>query len=913
MDAAPAYLPKTPLMQQYFRARAEHPGVLLLMRVGDFYEAYGEDAETIASALNITLTGREDGGTRISMAGVPHHATERYVARLIRQGFRVALMDQVEDPKLAKGLVKRKVTRVMSRGTVFEDSLLDAKANNFLAAAYDDGAVAGLAIADVSTGEFLATEASGEDRLRRLVDELCRIEPAELLTPEEDRDLTELLGKATGMTVHAFAPPDASHRRSGSAADRLCARFGTATLRGFGCEEYTAGLSAALLLLDYLDETQTGASRHITGLGTYSTGDFMVLDASARRNLELTTSLSDGGRSHSLIGVLDETLTSMGGRLLRRWLDEPLLSCDEIERRLGAVAAFAKSELVRGDVRELLKGVNDIERLVSRASAGMAGGRDLVGLRDSLERLPALSNALASIEEPLIREHACRLRGEIPPMQELLAVHEPRTDEVSPAVLSPEEVAALIRRAIADQPPSGIKDAGLIRDGFSKELDELRSMARDGRSWIASLEADERAKTGISSLKVGYNAVFGYYLEVTKPNLPKVPSDYVRKQTTSTGERYITQALKEYEERILRADERALELEQRLFAEVRERIAAASAPLLAVARSVAIIDLVAGFAEAAVRSNYSRPTVTNGETIRIRAGRHPVVERLQGPASFVPNDCLLDCEQERLHIITGPNMSGKSTALRQTALITLMAQIGSFVPADSAEIGLVDRIFTRVGAHDELATGQSSFMVEMNECASILNNATRRSLVVLDEVGRGTSTYDGLSIAWAVAEHLLRIGCKALFATHYHYLNELAKQQEGVRNFRVAVKEQGEKIVWLHKLVPGGTDRSYGIQVARMAGVPAEVVERAQEILKSLERAKTGPNVNAGIAAMEPSAEACATTISAKRRKVQLTLFEAERHPALEELAELDVTALTPVEALMKLEQLARSVRGPKR
>lgn len=890
------YTPKTPLMQQYFRARAEHPGVVLLMRVGDFYEAYGEDAETIAQALNITLTGREDSGTRVSMAGVPHHATERYVARLIRKGFRVALMDQVEDPKLAKGLVKRKVTRVMSRGTIFEDSLLDAKANNFLVAAWDSGTVAGLAIADVSTGEFLTTEIPGEDRLRQIVEELCRLEPAELLVPAADTDLTELLRRTTGVPVHAFAPTDVP--RSRTPQEALSAHFGTATLRGFGCEDYTAGLAAAALLLDYLRETQTGAAQHITGIGVYSSRDFMTLDAAARRNLELTASLSQGGRSHTLLGVLDETMTSMGGRLLKRWLEEPLIACAQIEARLEAVAVFAAGELLRGDVRELLKGVNDIERLVSRAAAGLANARDLVGLRDSLERLPALTDALVSVDTPQVREQARRLGWKGDPQPDLLEVREPSATPES--TLTPAEVAALIRRAIADDPPAGVREGGIIRSGYSPELDELRTAAKDGRSWIASLETDERARTGINSLKVGYNAVFGYYIEVTKANLAKVPSDYTRKQTTANGERYITHALKDYEDRVLRADEHGVELEQRLFIEVRDRVAAASSPLLAVARAIAVIDVLSGFAEAAVRNRYMRPVVTDGEMIRIRAGRHPVVERLQGPSAFVPNDCLLDCEEERLHIITGPNMSGKSTALRQVALIALMAQIGSFVPADSAEIGVVDRIFTRVGAHDELSTGQSTFMVEMNETASILNNATRRSLVVLDEIGRGTSTYDGLSIAWAVAEHLVKIGCKTLFATHYHYLNDLAKQLPGVRNYRVAVKEQGDRIVWLHKLVPGGTDRSYGIQVARMAGVPAEVIERAREILKSLERG--GSRAGTDLVAADQA-------VPTRREKVQLTLFEAAKHPVVEELEELDVTALTPIEAMMKLDDLARRAK----
>ncbi len=894
-SAAPI-VPRTPLMQQYFRARAEHPGVVLLMRVGDFYEAYGEDAVTIANALNITLTGREDSGQRIAMAGVPHHATERYVARLIRKGFRVALMDQVEDPKFAKGLVKRRVTRVMSRGTVFEDSLLDAKANNYLVAAVVGEPVAGLGVVDVSTGEFLTTEVGGDRRAEQLIEEICRLEPAEVLVPEGQEELAETIRQATGAPVHLYGPRDAPSSRT--AWDVLTHHFGTQSLRGFGCEEYTAGLDAAALVLDYLKETQVNALAHITSLSTYSTREFMVLDAAARRNLELTTAMGEGGKSRTLLAVMDHTLTPMGGRMLRRWLEEPLLDRDKIDRRLSAVEELARGEILRGDLREALRGVNDIERLVSRCAAGLANARDLVGLKDSLNRLPHIADLLRSCECEALDGLAARLGGRsrapgdgsVP----LLA------EQKQAYAASVREVAELIERAIAPDPPAGLRDGGLIQPGYSAELDVLHAAAKDGRSWIANLEAEERKRTAIASLKVGYNAVFGYFIEVTKPNLPKVPSDYIRKQTTAAGERFITPALKEYEAKVLGADEKAVELEYNLFVGVRDRVAEASGPLLGVARAAAELDALAGFAEAAVRNHYVRPCVTDNDEIVIRAGRHPVVERMYGGAVFVPNDCVLDCGENQLHVITGPNMSGKSTALRQVALIVLLAQTGSFVPADDARIGVVDRIFTRVGAHDELATGQSTFMVEMNETASILNNATRRSLVVLDEIGRGTSTYDGLSIAWAVAEHLTRIGCKTLFATHYHHLNELARTFPSVKNYRVAVKEQGDHIVWLHKLVPGGTDRSYGIQVARMAGIPPEVIARAREVLTSLERGSartTGDLVGAD------------ATIPAELKRMQLTLFEAEKHPVVDELERLDVTALTPIEALMKLDELQRKAR----
>ena len=879
-------------MQQYFGARDEHPGVLLLMRVGDFYEAYGEDAETIAGALNITLTSREDGGQRIAMAGVPHHAAERYIARLIRQGFRVAMMDQVEDPKLAKGLVKRRVTRVVSRGTVFEDALLEAGANNYLVAAVVGDPVAGLGVADVSTGEFLTTELDGDRREDSLIEEIRRLEPAEVLVPEGAKELAERIRQAVGAPVMFYGSRDAACIRS--PREVLTRHFGTQSLRGFGCEEYTAGVEASALVLSYLQETQVGALSHITALSTYSTREHMTLDSTARRNLELTSAFGEGGRSRTLLGVLDATLTPMGGRLLRRWLEEPLLDVARIERRLDAVEELVRGDILRGDARGLLRGVNDIERLVSRCAAGLANGRDLVGLRDSLRQMRPMAELLAASRSAMLGDVARRLNEAGLPDGPPLLLHDERRHGVG------GEVERLVSQAITDDPPVSLREGGLIRPGYSAELDALRSAAQDGRKWIADLERGERDRTGIASLKVGYNAVFGYFIEVTKANLAKVPEDYIRKQTTAAGERYITPALKEYESKVLGADEKAADLEFQLFVSVRERVAEASAGLLALAKAVAELDALQSLAEIAVANRYARPVVNEGDAIEIRGGRHPVVERIQGAASFVPNDCTLDCGEHQIHIITGPNMSGKSTALRQVALITLLAQIGSFVPADSATIGVVDRIFTRVGAHDELATGQSTFMVEMNETASILNNATSRSLVVLDEIGRGTSTYDGLSIAWAVAEHLVRIGARTLFATHYHHLNELAAQQPCVKNYRVAVKERGDQVIWLHKLVPGGTDRSYGIQVARMAGVPPEVVTRAKEVLAGLE--KNGKRAAGDVIGKEMA-------IRTKRQTLQLTLFEAERHPALEELDALDVTALTPIEAMMKLDELQRKAR----
>jgi len=887
------FIPRTPLMQQYFMARMERPGVLLMMRVGDFYECYGEDAETIAQAINITLTKREDGGQVIPMAGVPYHAVERYVAKLIMQGFRVALMDQVEDPKKAKGLVKRRVTRVMSRGTVFEDALLDSKSNNYLVAAVVGEPVAGLGVADVSTGEFLTTEIDGDNRAEKLIEEICRLEPAEVLVPEGDKELADLIRQFSDAPISYYTPKN-SHR-SRSAYDVLTRHFGTPSLRGFGCEEYTYGLQAAALVLQYLQETQSGALSHITSLSVYSTKEFMTLDTATRRNLELCVSFSEGGKGGTLLGVLDATLTPMGGRLLRRWLEEPLLEVSKINDRLDLVEIFVKDEILRGDIRDCLKGINDIERLVSRCCAGLANARDLIGLRDSLMRISPLREKIKSVE-------SVHFNSILQQLGEYQAPGNPvEVMESSPTPNCADEVANFIKRAINDDPPTSLREGGLIRSGYSLELDALRNSALEGRNWIANLESKERERTGISSLRVGYNAVFGYFIEVTKANLSKVPEDYIRKQTTANGERYITSSLKEYESKVLGADEKAMDLEYNLFLDIRDRVSESAPNLLAVARAVSIVDTLSALAETAVRNQYVRPVVNDEGVISIKGGRHPVVERIEGAGRFVPNDCLLDCDENQLHIITGPNMSGKSTALRQVALITLMSQVGSFVPADEAIIGVVDRIFTRVGAHDELASGQSTFMVEMNETANILNNATQRSLVVLDEIGRGTSTYDGLSIAWAVAEYLTQIGCKTLFATHYHYMNDLAKSSPKVKNYRVAVKEQGDHIIWLHKLVPGGTDRSYGIQVARMAGVPPEVIDRAKEILKGLEknsvRNATG-DLLGGV-----------TDIPVSKKKLQLTLFEAEKHPVIESLERLDISSLTPIEALMKLDELQRMVR----
>jgi DNA mismatch repair protein MutS len=865
------------MLQQYFRLKAEYPDVLLAMQVGDFYEFYGPDAEIAARELEIVLTGREDGSNgRIPMAGVPIHAYERYFAKLVQKGYRVAICDQIEDPKLAKGLVKRRVTRVLTPGTVVEDSMLDARANNYLVAAVLGDPIHGLGVVDVSTGEFLTTEIAGEGRQQKLLDELFRLQPAEVLVPEDHEELIQTLREQLSATI---TPVPLQEWVGREGREILLRHFGVESLRGFGCEEFTRGLDAAALALRYLQQNQMTALEHIRTLATYSVERFMYLDATARRHLELTQNLMDGTRRYTLLASIDSTCTPMGARLLKRWLDEPLLEPDAIAARLDAVDALAQQSIRRDALRQMLRPLADLERLAARASTGTANARDLVALRQSLQRLPALY----AEADALLRELSQ------PPT--LLATLAPRLAPLS-------DLCALLERALVDDPPADLKSGGVIRDGYDPELDRLRQVRTDGKQWIAQLEAKERQRTGISSLKVGYNAVFGYYLEVSKPHLNKVPADYIRKQTLANAERFITPELKEQEAILLGAEERINALEFELFSRVRGEVARHTPHLQSLAKAIAELDVLCAFAENAVRYRYVRPVVDTEDRIHIVGGRHPVVERFS-EKPFVPNDCRLDPTQ-RLIILTGPNMSGKSTYIRQNALITLMAHIGSFVPAERAEIGLVDRIFTRVGARDELATGQSTFMVEMTETANILNNATPRSLVILDEIGRGTSTYDGLAIAWAVAEYLHAIGCKTLFATHYHYLNELANRLEGVANYRVAVKEQGDRIVWLHKVLPGGTDRSYGVHVARMAGVPPEVVQRAEQILREFERRGVQ-------GAVQPPTSDAPTV---RTKKLQLTLFEAEMHPVLEALRALDITTLSPVEALLKLDELKRKLES---
>ena len=880
----------TPVFKQWRAIKQDHPDVLVLFRLGDFYEMFGEDAQIGARELELTLTSRECGpGRRIPMCGVPYHAVEKYLAMLVHQGRRVAIVEQTEDPKKAKGLVRREVTRVVSPGTLLEDALLDGSQHNFLLAAAQVGERYGVAIVDISTGDFLVTEpqplanlagAAAETALLKgpsaalppalaaLIDEVIRLQPAEILLPAalaEDQQLYQALTTSTAAPVTVMEESEFDFR---TPAEQLMEFFGTDSLRGFGCQDMPAAQAAAAAAVQYLKENRLDALSHLTGLTTYHTSQFMVIDATTRRNLELERTLRDGSRPGTVLWLVDKTHTPMGRRLIAQWLRQPLLDVAGINQRLDAVENLIGDRILADGLAEQLRAVYDLERLISRTAAGTANARDLRSLCDSLGRLPQILEVAAGAEVALLQQLLSQIDG----LQDL---HE------------------LLDRAVTEDPPVVITEGELIKEGYCEELDELRDAAAGGRRWIAELQDQQRARTGIKSLKVGFNKVFGYYIEVTKTNLDLVPDDYQRKQTLSNAERFITPELKEQEARVLGAEEKSQQLEYDLFCELREQVAGHAERVLRTARALAALDVLVGLAEAAIEYNYVKPQMDDSDRIQITGGRHPVVERTQSEA-FVPNDAYLDCQQDQLLIITGPNMAGKSTYLRQVALICLMAQMGSFVPAKEARLGLVDRIFTRVGATDELAMGRSTFMVEMTETANILHNATDRSLIILDEIGRGTSTFDGLSIAWAVAEYISRqIGAKTLFATHYHHLNELAQILPRVKNYRITVKEQGEEIIFLRKIMPGGTDRSYGIQVGRLAGLPEEVIQRSLEVLRRLEQEDLG-------AAIAPSAEAARHIPPT----TQLHLFEAAPDPLREALQSLDLDTMSPIEALMKLKEL---------
>jgi DNA mismatch repair protein MutS len=862
----------TPMMRQYLETKARYPDALLFFRLGDFYELFFEDALTASEALQITLTARSKGDDKVPMCGVPHHAARGYVAKLLEKGFKVAICDQIEPPGKSQ-IVRREVTRVVTPGMVLDDQVLDPREASYLGAVALGEGGAGLALLDASTGELRLGEVRSDTRL---VDELRRAGVRELVLPAgADAARAAALEKALG--VPAARRPDVDFERP---EERLRRHLGVPSLDGFGVGGLPLGLAAAAAALAYLSETQRAAPRHVDRLSRLATDDALLLDEATRTNLELERTLSGGKKKGTLLALLDRTVTAPGARRLAEWLRYPLTELGAIGARLDAVAELEGSAVLREDLAQALRPVADAERLLSRLVLGQGNARDLRALAGALLALPALAELLAARKAPLLQGAAGRLRGL-------------------------EELAALLDRAVAEEPPPTLKEGGLVRRGYSPELDEIVAIAEDGKGVIARLEARERERTGIGSLKVRYNRVFGYYIEVTKPNLHLVPKEYERRQTTVGGERFATAELKEFEEKVLTAEERRFGLEEKIFEELRGKVADEAARIRGAADAVATADVLLSLARVAAERGYVRPQVEDSEVLEIEDGRHPVVEALLegGPAAFVPNDVAVasraapECERHgAVAVVTGPNMAGKSTVMRQAALVVLLAQLGSFVPARRARVGIVDRIFTRVGASDDLARGRSTFMVEMTETSAILHNATRRSLVVLDEIGRGTSTFDGVSIAWAVAEHLHdAVGCRTLFATHYHELQDLARERPAVRNLTVAVREVGDQVVFLRKLVQGGASRSYGIEVAKLAGLPAGVLARAREILRNLE-------------AMEVDEGGHAALARGRRRKgpgtSQLGLFAggAPADPAAEEVAKalraLDVDALRPLDAL---------------
>ena len=866
----------TPMMQQYRRIKRETPPSILMFRLGDFYEMFFDDALTASRILGITLTAREGGkGNKVPMCGVPYHAAQEYIARLIRAGHKVAVCDQVEDPSLAKGLVKREVTRIVTPGTALDEGLLREGSNNYLAAIHRAGGLFGLCCLDLSTGEFLVTEL---DREADLLNEIGRLSPSEFLLPKElaeDRDFMRRLRGVSGGLVN---PCDDWLFEHESAVRRLRELLRTQSLDGFGCAGLVPAISAAGAVVQYLKDTGHASLAHVTRLAPYSTDRRMVLDLATQRNLELVRNLRNGGREGTLISVLDRTSTAMGARLLRGWILQPLVDTEEIGARMDGV-----EELVGNAASEtlgrLLSDFKDTERLIGRIDCGHANARDLLALAQSLGLVPALAEALAPLHSRLVAE-ARGLLGDTGGLPELIG------------------------KAIDPSAPLTVREGGIIREGYDAELDEVRAVSRGGKEWIAALQKHEAERTGIRSLKIGYNRVFGYYIEVTKTNLGTVPADYIRKQTLVNAERFVTPELKEYEEKVLNAEGKAAAMEYAIFQKVRERVVGETERVQRIRRGTALLDALNSLASAARRNGYTRPVVNDADVIEIVDGRHPVLELALADERFVPNDTLLNTETDQLLIITGPNMAGKSTYIRQVALLTLMAQVGSFIPAARATIGVADRIFTRVGASDELSRGQSTFMVEMNETANILNNATEKSLIVLDEIGRGTSTFDGISIAWAVAEYLHNtslVRARTLFATHYHELTELEMNLPGVKNYNVAVKEWNDEIIFLRKIVPGGTDKSYGIHVARLAGLPRKVIERAKDILNALEegciREDRLPKPEEGRGAPEGPR--------------QLSLFETRPNPVVDELRQLHLERITPIEALNILKRLKEKSNGP--
>ena len=881
----------TPIRRQYLNIKHSYPDAILLFRLGDFYETFDDDARLASQELEITLTSRSMGkDLRVPMAGVPAHSLEGYLARLIKAGHKVAICEQLSDPAVSKGLVERDVVRVVTPGTVLESALLDHKANNYLAAVIEEGERAGLAFVDVTTGEFATTELE----LSQVTLELSRIAAAEVLAPKSGQDPVWTLSSGTnGASSVQITPLDPGLFALEASRQAILGYYGALSLESFGCESMPLAVRAAGAILDYLAQTQKAGMPRLSSLTTYSTAAYMTLDSQTRRNLELFQAGRREERQLSLLATLDLTLTPMGGRLLRRWLGQPELDLGELERRLDAVDFFFRDGFKRSGGMSLLALIPDLERIMGRITAGVVAPRELGALKRGLEAVTGLDELLAgpapeanSQDSPTDTHPDTPVEGTGP----LAWLRRKLT--------SLPQMVDLIQQSIEPEPAGGVGGGSIIREGFSPELDEVKRASREATRFIASLEQRERERTGIRALKVGYNQVFGYYIEISNANLANVPEDYQRRQTLTNAERFTLPELKEYESLVLSARERIEEMERDIYRRVCAQLADNAAVVGKLAAAVAQVDVFAGLAEVAVRNGYVRPTLDLGDTIAIKDGRHPVVERVLDPGSFVANDVLLSNDDARMVVLTGPNMAGKSTFIRQVAIITLMAQIGSFVPAAEATIGLVDRIFTRVGLQDDLTTGQSTFMVEMLETAAILNQATPRSLVILDEIGRGTSTYDGLSIARSVIEHLhndSRLGCKTLFATHFHELTELASTLPSLRNFSVAVTEEEGRVIFLHRIVQGGADRSYGVHVAQLAGLPRGVVNRAWEVLADLE------NVDRPLKGASPGK-------SRPSPALQMPLF-GHGDGLADEIRAMDIPNLTPLEAINKLYELQQKAK----
>jgi len=874
---------QTPLMTQYYKIKEAHPDTILLFRMGDFFETFEEDAKIASKVLGITLTKRANGAAEdVPLAGFPHHAIDTYLPKLVRAGYRVAVCEQVENPKFAKGIVKREVIEVVTPGVAFSEKLLDHKKNNYLMAIYvkpastasgDD--IAGISFCDISTGEFYAYEVS-EKLIQQQIES---VSPSEIIIQKRDKDKLIPLIQRINSSIRVTKIDDWVFNYE-YAKDMLVMQFKTVTLKGFGIESLVAGIISSGAILNYLQETQKANLSHITKISEYNPSEYMSLDHATKRNLEITFSMHDGGREGSLISILDKTETAMGGRLLKKWISAPLKKLDPILKRQQSVEELLKNKLLRKNLLNEIKEIGDLERLISKACTGRANPRDIIGLKSSLKKIPTIKNYLTSTDVKTL-------------------------SQIGENLASLDKLVEKIESSIVDSPPLSVADGGVIKRNFSPELDELRDISLNSKDWIANLQKTERENTKISSLKVSYNQVFGYYIEISNTHKDKVPENYIRKQTLVNSERYITPELKIYEDKILHAEEKIYELESQLFNEIRLTVADEAEPIQQNAKLIAMLDCFISFAESAEQYHYTKPELSENSLLEIIDGRHPVVERILPPGEkFTPNSCTLDNENNQIIILTGPNMAGKSVYLRQIGLIVLLAQIGSFIPAKEARIGLVDRIFTRVGASDNIAAGESTFLVEMQEAANILNNATDKSLILLDEIGRGTSTFDGISIAWAITEYIHEnpnVAAKTLFATHYHELNEMAELFPKIKNYKVEVREYDDKVIFLHKVNPGSADHSYGIQVAQMTGLPKFVTNRAKEILQNLESKELTP--------YEVKKEKLKKLSRLDRDDNQISLFEFRDDEIRKELGEIEINNLTPIEALNRLSELKKKVK----